>query len=92
MQPIRKIWRPLAALTYLVINVFDFIIFPIFWSILQLNNSGDITHQWQPITLHSGGLFHVAFGAILGATAYGRSREKIAQIERPNPNYSPHQD
>jgi hypothetical protein len=31
----------------------------------------------MPITLQGGGLFHVAMGAVLGVTAYGRTQEKL---------------
>lgn len=33
--------------------------------------------KWEPITLKENGMFHIAFGAVLGAAAYTRGREKI---------------
>jgi len=33
--------------------------------------------QWNPITLYGAGFFHIAMGAVLGITSYGRSQEKI---------------
>jgi len=33
---------------------------------------------WKSITLDNGGLIHLAFGAILGITAFGRTQEKVA--------------
>jgi len=34
--------------------------------------------QWMPLTLQGAGLFHIAMGAVLGITAFGRTQEKIA--------------
>ena len=36
--------------------------------------------QWQSLTLQGGGLFHIAFGAILGAAAWTRGMEKREAI------------
>jgi hypothetical protein len=33
-------------------------------------------NPWTPLTLEAGGTFHVAFGAILGATAWTRGKER----------------
>ena len=38
--------------------------------------------QWVPLTTQGNGIFHLAFGAILGAAAFGRSQEKKARISR----------
>ena len=37
--------------------------------------------SWSPVTLQGGGLFHLAFGAILGAAAFTRGQEKVAAIK-----------
>ena len=97
---LRSLWRPIAALVYLSICVFDFIIAPyyvqaqphnlaeIFTYVLQMPveqqsealnimmNKGD----WQSLTLQGGGLFHIAFGAILGAAAWTRGMEKRERV------------
>ena len=97
---LRSLWRPIAALTYLSICIFDFIIAPyyvqaqphdlaeIFKYVLQMPveqqsealnimmNKGD----WQALTLQGGGLFHIAFGAILGAAAWTRGMEKRERV------------
>ena len=39
-------------------------------------NKGD----WQSLTLQGGGLFHIAFGAILGAAAWTRGMEKRERV------------
>ncbi len=36
--------------------------------------------SWEPLTLMGGGLFHLAFGAILGVAAFTRGQEKVAAI------------
>jgi hypothetical protein len=70
-------WRPFMGWMYMVVCVTDFIIFPILWSLLQAYSSGQVTNQWQPLTLQGAGLFHLAMGAVLGIAAYGRTKEKI---------------
>ena len=62
---------------YMGVCIFDFVVAPILWSILQAVSKGQVTVQWQPLTLQGGGLFHIAMGAVLGVTAYGRTREKL---------------
>lgn len=34
------------------------------------------SQSWEPLTLQATGLFHIAFGAILGVSAWTRSRDK----------------
>jgi hypothetical protein len=41
--------------------------------------------MWQPLTLQGGGLIHIAFGAILGISAWTRGQEKIETIKNPPP-------
>lgn len=76
---IRDTWRPAVGVTYIAICIFDFILFPIAWTLLMAFQGTTIqqTSAWIPITLGSGGLFHLSFGAILGVYAWGRSKEKI---------------
>ena len=75
---INKKWRPVMGWMYMVVCVCDFTLFPIFWSLLQALSHGQVTSQWQPVTLQGAGLFHVAMGAVLGIAAYGRTKEKVA--------------
>lgn len=70
-------WRPMMAWMYMVVCIMDFVIFPVLWSAIQVSYSGQIQAQWNPITLQGAGLFHMAMGAVLGVTAWGRSREKM---------------
>jgi hypothetical protein len=70
-------WRPAMGWMYMVVCFFDFVGAPIFWSLLQAVFQGGINIQWQPLTLQGAGLFHVAMGAVLGLTAWGRTQEKL---------------
>jgi hypothetical protein len=36
---------------------------------------------WDPLTLKGGGLFHLSFGAILGASVWSRGQERINEIK-----------
>ena len=71
-------WRPMMGWLYMATCTFDFVIFPILWSLLQaVTKAGAIT-QWQPLTLQGAGLYHIAMGAVLGLAAFGRTQEKLA--------------
>ena len=76
-----KKWRPMMAIMYMICCLCDFAIFPIMFTIVQFwedQAANDAFRQWVPITLQGGGLFHVAMGAVLGVSAFGRTQEKIA--------------
>ena len=77
-------WRPMMAIVYMAINICDFILFPVLWAVVQFwetSAANDAFRQWQPLTLQGGGFIHMAFGAILGISAWTRGKEKIAQVE-----------
>lgn len=74
---INKKWRPVMGWVYMAICICDFIIFPILWSILQTTKTGQASQPYQPLTLQGAGLIHLAFGAILGIAAFGRTKEKL---------------
>ena len=76
-----KKWRPMMAIMYMICCLMDFAIFPIMFTVVQFwetQAANDAFRQWVPITLQGGGLFHVAMGAVLGVSAYGRTQEKVA--------------
>lgn len=95
-------WRPAAAIVYLVICMFDFVVYPTYinaWSdtlprivatIKDLppeSQSIVLTNKlvgWEPLTLKGSGLFHVAFGAILGASVWTRGQERVSEIKYGN--------
>lgn len=77
-------WRPMMAVVYMSINICDFILFPVLWALIQLwetQAANDAFRQWVPLTLGGGGFIHMAFGAILGISAWTRGKEKVAAIE-----------
>ena len=76
-------WRPMMAVTYMAINICDFILFPVLFTLVQFAETqagGSGFRQWVPITLQSGGLIHMAFGAVVGIAAWTRGQEKVATI------------
>jgi len=76
-------WRPATAIVYLIICIFDFIVFPVLWSLfLMFSGSTELSLMWDPLTLKGAGMFHMSFGAILGVSAYTRGQEKIRHAER----------
>ena len=81
----KSFWRPMMGFLYMFICAFDFIIAPMLSMAMPLYlktlGSTTVTYtQWQSLTLANGGLIHLAFGAILGITAYTRGQEKIAKM------------
>ena len=81
----KSFWRPMMGFLYMFICAFDFIIAPMLSMAmpLYLKSLGAATisyTQWQSLTLANGGLIHLAFGAILGVTAWTRGQEKIAKM------------
>ena len=72
-------WRPAMAWLYMAIVAFDFIIAPVMSMIIPVLPWVRVIPYtpWHPLTLEGGGLIHVTFGAVLGITAWGRTKEKI---------------
>lgn len=83
---INKKWRPSMGWMYMAVCICDFIIFPVLWSMLQAISKGQVTAQWQPVTLMGAGLFHISMGAILGIAVYGRTKEKLADAPAAGAN------
>ena len=71
-------WRPMMGWMYMIVCVADFVLFPVLWSVIQAVHGGQVSTQWNPITLQGAGLFHMAMGAVLGLAAWGRTQEKMA--------------
>jgi len=69
-------WRPAMGWLYMAICACDFIVFPIISMFMPVFIKNMTYIPWKSITLDNGGLIHLAFGAILGVTAYGRTLEK----------------
>jgi len=77
-------WRPMMGWMYMFVCIFDFVLAPIGWTSIQALFHGGINTQWQPLTLQGGGLFHVAMGAVIGISAYGRTKEKLEGVAGSN--------
>ena len=86
---IHNTWRPAMAWMYLVVCVTDFIIFPVLWSIFNAKINSAIP-PWEPLTLKGAGLFHLAMGAVLGISSWGRSQERVNSM--PMSTYQPIQN
>jgi hypothetical protein len=74
-------WRPMMAISYMAICLFDFMVGPILYNVLQYMNPGQHLEMWQAVTLQGGGLYHLSMGAIIGITAFGRTKEKMAEVK-----------
>jgi hypothetical protein len=73
----QTLWRPMMGWMYMLICLLDMAVFPVLWALWQGVNHVPIT-QWNPLTLQGAGLFHIAMGAVLGISAFGRTQEKLA--------------
>ena len=75
--------RDWAGLVYLFLCLVDFFIAPLMWNLAMAEHCA--THdcategvtRWVPLTLQGGAMFHLAFGAILGATSWNKHKENI---------------
>lgn len=90
----KSYWRPAMGWSYMAICLFDFMLAPVFFGILSAVTKTPMI-AWKSLTLAEGGLFHLAMGAVLGISAFGRTQEKTTrinaetqenpQIKRPTP-------
>ncbi len=74
----KQSWRPAMGWAYVIICFFDFVIFPILWTLAQFKEKVIDLQQWVPITMSGAGMFHIAMGAVLGVAAWSRGQEKMA--------------
>ena len=72
----KSYWRPAMGWLYMLICLVDFVVFPAISMFIPILTKIPYV-AWQSLTLSNGGLIHMAFGAILGVAAYGRTQEKI---------------
>jgi hypothetical protein len=75
---VKSMWRPAMGWLYMIICFMDFVAFPAISMFMPILIKGMPYMAWQSLTLSNGGLIHMAFGAILGVAAYGRTQEKVA--------------
>ena len=71
--------------SYMAICLFDFMLAPVFFGILSAMTKTPMI-PWKSLTLAEGGLFHLAMGAVLGISAFGRTQEKTAKINADIPD------
>jgi len=80
----KAFWRPAMGWLYMLICFMDFVAFPMISMFLPIIERGfgvQIGYTaWQSLTLSNGGLIHLAFGGILGVSAFGRTKEKEAGV------------
>lgn len=74
----KSVWRPAMAWMYMVVCIFDFILFPIMWAIMQRTDETEKLVQWIPITMSGAGFFHITMGVIVGISTWKRTEEKLA--------------
>jgi hypothetical protein len=81
---VKAYWRPAMGWLYMLICFMDFIGFPLISMFLPVFYKGlgvQIAYTpWVSLSLSNGGLIHLAFGAILGVSAWTRGQEKLAKI------------
>lgn len=81
---VKAYWRPAMGWLYMGICFCDFIFFPLLTMFLPVIEKGfGVTMgytAWQSLSLSNGGLIHLAFGTILGVSAWTRGQEKLAKI------------
>lgn len=70
-------WRPAMGWLYMLICFMDFVVFPAISMFIPIITKLPYV-AWASLSLSNGGLMHMAFGAILGVAAYGRTQEKVA--------------
>ena len=77
---VKSFWRPAMGWLYMLICFMDFVGFPlltIFLPIIFKPFGLTMPYTaWVSLTLSNGGLIHLAFGAILGVSAFTRGMEK----------------
>lgn len=72
------LWRPMMGWVYMVICLFDFMIAPVFFTMVGLGAEGV---KWQAVTLQGSGLFHLSMLTILGVTAWGRNQQRLKELD-----------
>jgi hypothetical protein len=55
---------------------------PMVYNVLQYLDDGSTITMWESITLQGGGLYHLSMGAIVGVSAFGRTKEKLASLSK----------
>ena len=72
---VTRYWRPMMAWQYFLVCLFDFIIFPCIAMYLAKETGHDF--DWEPLTLKSGGFYHMTMGVVIGVSAWTRGQENL---------------
>lgn len=75
-----RLWRPAIAWSYLIVCVFDFVLFPLLFGIFYGKNI-ELLNTWIPFSLRGGGLYHMSMLTIVGVTAWNRTQEKLQIVQ-----------
>jgi hypothetical protein len=76
----RAHWREFMAWSYGIVCLWDFMLAPIFFA--WFSHYEHLTNPilWTPLTTSGGGLYHVAMGAIIGVSSYGKTQENVTSM------------
>ena len=72
---VTRYWRPMMAWQYFAVCIFDFIIFPCVAMYIEKETGHDF--DWEPLTLKSGGFYHMTMGVVIGVSAWTRGQENL---------------
>lgn len=75
------------SMQYMFVCLVDFVVFPMMWSGIQVK-MGLPMSQWEPLTLKSSGMYHLAMGGVLGVSAWTRGKENIEIAKQPEGKYT----
>lgn len=63
------------AWQYFTVCIFDFIIFPCIAMYIAKETGHEF--NWEPLTLKSGGFYHMTMGVVIGVSAWTRGQENL---------------
>ncbi len=70
------------AWSYLVVCMFDFVLFPILLGWYSIYTKS-VYIAWTPLTLQGGSMYHLAMGAIVGVTSWAKTSERLSPKANP---------
>jgi len=73
-DPFYKEWRLVGAYVFFIICLYDFVFAPISLVLYSIYTKTAYV-AWVPLTTQGGGLFYLAYGGILGISAWGKFSE-----------------
>jgi UDP-N-acetylmuramyl pentapeptide phosphotransferase/UDP-N-acetylglucosamine-1-phosphate transferase len=73
------------AWQYLTVCLFDFMLAPILLGVYSALFGGE-WHNWDPLTIRGGAVYHLAMGAVVGVTVWSRGQEKLQWLNNDGDN------